>query len=126
MLSITGQPPTYLVLDALDECPDSVMPSSRDKVLGLVEELVQLRLPNLRLCVTSRPEYDICSVLEPKQSPPNNRMPLAAQIISLHDEPEQREDIETYVRSVVRSMKKWTDEDRDMVINNLVETADGM
>ena len=119
MLSITGQPPTYLVLDALDECPDSVMPSSRDKVLGLVEELVQLRLPNLRLCVTSRPEYDIRSVLEP----------LATQNISLHDEPEQRKDIETYVNTVVRSiasMKRWTDEDQVMVIKNLVETADGM
>ena len=119
MLSITGQPPTYLVFDALDECPDSCMPSSRDKVLGLVEELVQLRNPNLRLCVTSRPEYDIRSVLKP----------LATQKISLHDEPEQMKDIETYVRSVVRSMRKWTVKDQeiqDMVIDNLVEKADGM
>lgn len=115
-LSITGQPPIYLVFDALDECPDSGMPSSRDKVLDLVEELVQLRHPNLRLCVTSRPEYEIRSVLES----------LATQQISLHDEPGQKKDINDYVNSVVRSMKKWTVEDQDMVSKRLVEKADGM
>jgi hypothetical protein len=116
MLSLTGQPSIYLVLDALDECPDSGMPPSRDRVLDLVEDLVQLRLPNLRICVTSRPEYGIRSALEP----------LATQQISLHDEPGQKKDIEDYVSSVIHSMNKWTDEDRDMVIKRLKEKADGM
>ena len=60
MLKITGQVPIYLVIDALDECPnDSGIPSSREKVLELVEELVKFCHPNLRLCITSRPELDI-------------------------------------------------------------------
>jgi hypothetical protein len=116
MLSLAGQPPIYLVFDALDECPDSGMPPSREKVLDLVEELVGLRHPNLRLCVTSRPEYDIRSALEP----------MATQHISLHDEPGQKKDIENYVDSVIRSMNKWTVEDQDMVIKTLEEKADGM
>ena len=60
MLAFAGQGPVYLVIDALDECPNDLwIPSSREKVLKIVKELVKLQHPNLRLCVTSRPEYDI-------------------------------------------------------------------
>ena len=77
MLTIMGQIPIYLIMDALDECPnDSGIPSSREKVLELVKELVELHHPNLRLCITSRPEFDIRTTLEP----------LATQQLSLHDE----------------------------------------
>ena len=51
---ITGQVPIYLTMDTLDECPnDSGIPSFRENVLKLVEELVDLRRPSLRLCITS-------------------------------------------------------------------------
>ena len=122
MLSRDGQVTIYLVLDALDECPsDSGMPTPREKVLDLVEDLVKLRLPNLRLCITSRPEFDICSVLGP----------LATQKISLHDESGQKQDIMAYISSTIRSdkhqrMKKWPVEDQNMVIEKLAEKADGM
>lgn len=115
-----GQVPIYLIIDALDECPnDSGIPSSREKVLGLVRELVKLRYSNLRLFVTSRPEFDIRTVLEP----------LAAHHLSLHDESGQKLDIDLYVSSVVHSdkrMKKWRDDDKAMVIQKLTEKADGM
>ncbi|KAI9455249.1 hypothetical protein BJY52DRAFT_1151868 [Lactarius psammicola] len=120
MLSIAGQVPIYLVLDALDECPtDSGMPTPREKVLDLIEELVELRHPNLHLCVTSRQEYDIRTVLEP----------LATQQVSLHNESGQKQDIIDYVGSVIRSdkkMKKWPVKDQNMVIEKLAEKADGM
>ena len=120
MLTIAGPVPIYLVMDALDECPnDSGIPSSREKVLKLVKELVELRYPNLRLCITSRPEFDIRTTL----------MPLATQEISIHDESGQKQDIDDYVTSVVRSdnkMKKWRDNDKNMVIAKLTEKADGM
>ena len=49
MLTIMGQ---LLVMDALDECSnDSGIPSPREKVLDLVKQLVELRHPNLRLCI---------------------------------------------------------------------------
>jgi hypothetical protein len=112
--------PIYLVIDALDECPnDSDVPSSRETVLELVKGLVELRHPNLRLCVLSRPEFDIRAVLEP----------LTTQQISLHDEIGQKQDIIHYITSVVRSdqkMKKWRDDDKEAVIEKLTQKADGM
>ena len=120
MLTIMGPVPVYLIIDALDECPDdSGIPSSREKVLKLVKELVGFHHPNLRLCITSRPEFDIRTMLGP----------LATQQVSLHDESGQKQDINDYVTSVVHSderMKRWRDDDKTMVINKLTERADGM
>ncbi|KAH9015322.1 ankyrin repeat-containing domain protein [Lactarius pseudohatsudake] len=57
MLRLLGQGPTFIVLDALDECPDSPgIPSPRYEVLQLVKELVDLDLQGLHICATSRPE----------------------------------------------------------------------
>ena len=120
MLTITGRVPIYLVIDALDECPnDTGIPSSLERVLELVKELVELRLPNLRLCITSRPEFDIHTMLKP----------LASQQMSLHDESGQKQDIVDYITSVLHSDKKmnrWRDADKNMVVEKLSEKADGM
>jgi hypothetical protein len=120
MLTIAGSQPVYLVIDALDECPnDSGIPSSREKVLTTVKELVQLRYSHLRLCVTSRPEYDIRTTLEP----------LATQQVSLHDEGGQKQDINDYITFIVHSdgkMKKWRDAEKNMVLGKLAAKADGM
>jgi len=120
MLRCLAEDPTYLILDALDECPvTSGNLSPRDEVLELVDELVGLHLPNLHICVTSRPELDIQAVLEP----------LTAHPVSLHDESGQKQDIADYVGSFVHSdrrMKRWREEDKDLVISILSEKADGM
>jgi hypothetical protein len=56
MLTLPNQGPIYIILDALDECPNtSGIPSARKQVLNLIKDLVGLRLSNLHLCVTSRP-----------------------------------------------------------------------
>jgi hypothetical protein len=48
MLTIAGQLPIYLVVDALDESPNTRgVPSLRRKVLDLVKELVELKCPTL-------------------------------------------------------------------------------
>ncbi|KAH9016734.1 hypothetical protein EDB85DRAFT_702270 [Lactarius pseudohatsudake] len=120
MLVALGQTPVYLILDAVDECVNtSGMPSPREKVLILVKELVELKLSNLHLCITSRPEIDIRNALEP----------LAAHRISLHDESGQNADIANYVSSVVYSdsrMRRWRAEERDLVVGRLSAKADGM
>jgi hypothetical protein len=120
MLTIARSVPIYLVMDALDECPndsgDLLSRSPRGKVLRVVEELVKLRLPNLRLCITSRPELDIRTILKF----------LATQEISLHEESGQTRDINAYVTFVVQSVKNWRDDDKRMVIDKLTENADGM
>ncbi|KAH9069594.1 hypothetical protein EDB83DRAFT_2582831, partial [Lactarius deliciosus] len=122
MLTLPNQGPVYLILDALDECPDtSDVPSPREQVLNLVTDLVSLRLPSLHICVTSRPEADIYQALES----------LASQTVSLQDEGGQKNDIASYVRSVVYSgsgkfMGRWREEDKEHVIETLTERADGM
>ena len=122
LLTLPDQPPIFLILDALDECPNiSGIPSPRDQVLQLVKELVDFHLPNLHICVTSRPEVDIRDVLEP----------LTSRRVSLHDQTGQKKDIEDYVKSVVYSdsepiMRRWRREDKELVIETLSEQADGM
>ena len=120
ILRVSGQAPVYLIVDGLDECSNtSAMPSPREKVLKFLEDLIDLRLPNLRICVTSRPEIDIKRVLEP----------LNFHSISLHDESGQIEDIEKYIRSVVNTdpkMERWTPADRELVIDVLIKKSDGM
>jgi hypothetical protein len=122
MLTLPDQRPIYLIMDALDESPNaSGFPSAREGVLQLVKGLADLRHPNLRICVTSRPEIDIKDVLEP----------LTFLRVSLHDQSEQKKDIADYVRSVVYSnsepiIRRWKKEDKDLVIETLSERADGM
>ena len=119
ILNGQGQLATYIIVDAVDECPDgSGIPSPREKVMNLVEDLVNLH-SDLRICVTSRSEQDIRMVLEP----------LASHHISLHEESGQKDDISDYVRFVVRSdrtMRRWRPEDRKLIIDTLIERANGM
>ena len=122
MLKVPKNIPIYLIVDALDECPDtSGMHSSREKILELVEELVGFHLPNLRLCITSRPEVDIRSVLEPLTSTSNR--------ISLHDEDGQKKDIAEYISAIVYSdkkIKRWREQDKELVVKTLSDRVDGM
>ena len=120
MVLLQTQDPVHIIIDALDECPNnSGMPTPRERVLDLVQDLVDLRLPNLHICVTSRPEIDIRSTLEP----------LTSLRVSLHNQSGQTKDIIDYVSSVVYSdkkMRRWRDEDKTFVITTLSEKADGM
>jgi hypothetical protein len=120
MLTVETRGPIYIIMDALDECPiTSTIPSPREEVLDLVDELVGLRLPNVHICVTSRPEHDIQAVLKH----------LTLHAVSLHDETGQQQDIASYVAAFVhtdRKMRRWREEDKDLVIKTLSEKVDGM
>ena len=119
MLLAAAQQPIYVIVDALDECPNfSGIPTQREVVLNLLEGLVRLALPNLRICITSRPETDIKDVLGP-----------LASVVSLHDEIGQMKDISDYVRNFVssdRMMGRWRSGEKEMVVKELSEKADGM
>ena len=55
--------------------------------------------------------------------------PLTSLRISLHDEGGQKDDIIAYIKSIVRSdrwMRKWREEDQNLVIDTLSKNADGM
>src|SRR5260221_3111772 len=76
LLKRPGPRPVYLVVDALDECPStSSLSSPGEKLLSFLEDLVEAQLPNMRMCVTSRPEVDIKAILGH----------LAFRSVSLHD-----------------------------------------
>jgi len=59
MLTLEDQGPIFIILDAIDECPNSAgTPSPRENVLELVEWLSESCCSNLSVCVTSRPETE--------------------------------------------------------------------
>ena len=122
VLVLSNRSPIYVIIDALDESPNtSGIPSARESVLQLLKELVYLRLPNLHICVTSRPESDIEYVISS----------LTFLRLSLHDQPGQKNDITEYVKSIVNSnselnIRRWKKEDKDLVVEVLSERADGM
>jgi hypothetical protein len=120
MLNLPGQGPIYIIVDALDECPNlSGTPSARGEVLELIGELADLELPNVHQCVASRPEMDIRVVLDP----------LTTLKISPHDETGQKEDIVQYIKSVVYSdwnMRRWKEGDKQVVVVTLSDKANGM
>jgi hypothetical protein len=120
MLSLPGQSQIFIIVDALDECPNFPgTPSAREDVLEFVKEIVNLKLPNVNLCVASRPEMDIRLVLEP----------LTTLKICLHDEIGQKKDIIEYINSIVHSdwsMRRWNEEDKQLVVDTLSNKANGM
>ena len=122
MVELPEQLPIFVIMDALDECPNTTgTPSARDEVLNFVEDLVGSGQPNLFICITSRPEQDIQAVL--------NALTSASCRVALHEESGQREDIHNFVRSFVytdRAMRRWKEEDKELVINTLSERASGM
>ncbi len=120
LLKLPRQAPVYVIVDALDECPESsAVLSPRVEVLNFIKELVKSEIPNLRICVTSRPEIDIKDVLGP----------LIFYSVSLHDERGQKRDIEDYIESVIHTHRKnkwWTEEHSQLVVNVLTEKSNGM
>ena len=120
LLNLPGLAPVYLIVDALDECPNAaVFRSPRTAILRLIKELVEAQILNLRMCVTSRPELDIKDVLDR----------LIFRSVSLHDESGQNRDIEDYIKSAINTRPKngrWKEEDRKVAIDILTENSNGM
>ena len=120
LLQLPRQTPIFLIVDALDECLNTpALSSPREEVLMLLKDLVDSKLPNLRVCVTSRPELDIKAILKP----------LTFRSVSLHDEHGQEEDINNYIESIVNEntkMQQWSSEQKQLVIKHLKERANGM
>ena len=120
LVKLPGLPPLYLIVDGLDESPNtSTQSDHRDRVLSFLDNLVKAQLQNLRLCVTSRPEVDIRDILKP----------LAFCSVSLETETGQKKDMNDYIKSFVhanKNMKSWKLKYKQLVIDVLTEKADGM
>ena len=122
MLKLPGQGRIYIIIDALDGCPTgnvSGRPSAREEVLELIKDVVGVEIPDVHLCVASRPEIDVKRLLRPLK-------PLE---ISLHDEVGQKDDVAKYIKSAVHSyseMKRWNNEEMQLIIDTLSGDANGM
>jgi hypothetical protein len=120
MLTLPGQGEIFIVVDALDECPNiSGCPTPREKVLKIMQKLVHLHLPHVHFGIMSRPEVDIRDALAP----------FAVHNLSLHNQAGQNRDISEYIKSAIYSdpkMQRWREEDKQLVIKTLTEKAGGM
>jgi hypothetical protein len=120
MLKLSGQGALYLIIDALDECPNSSgYPTQREQVLVIMQDLIDLQLPHVHFCITSRLEIDIRDILEP----------LAVYNVPLHEQAGQNQDIVDYISHFVRSdprVRRWREKDKKLVIETLTKKAGGM
>lgn len=120
MLKCLVQESTYIVVDALDECPGIPgSPSPRATFLGLIQELINLHIPNLHICVLSDLDPEVEFVL----------FPLASRRVCLHEESGHSQDIIRYLRWMLSThprMKGWKASDKEVVINTLFRKAEGV
>ena len=120
ILALQGRAPLYIVVDALDECPNLYgLRTQRQEVLEILKELIELKLPHVHFCVTSRPEIDIRRVFDS----------LNPDHVSLHNQGGQIRDLAEYVKSVVCSditMQNWPAKVKELVIDTLATKGGGM
>lgn len=112
-LILEGFDHVYIVLDALDECPE------RTKLLDLVEEILTWKLEKLHILATSRKERVFSDRLEPLAS---GLFDIQSLIL---------EDIRAYVQETLFhdgefTKKKWLPKVRGEIEKTLIEHADGM
>jgi hypothetical protein len=120
MMKLPGQGDIYLIIDALDESPNSSgYPTQREQVLAVIRKFIELQLPHVHFCITSRPAIDIRDVLEP----------LAIYNVPLHEQAGQNQDIVDYIKHFIDSdprVARWREEDKQLVIDALERRAGGM
>jgi ankyrin repeat protein len=108
------------IYSSLDECPNSSgVRTQRQEVLEILKELIELKLPHLHFCVTSRPEIDIRRAFDP----------LDSYNVSLHNQDGQIKDLAEYVKAVVGSdatMQNWPADAQELVIDYLAKKGGGM
>lgn len=117
ILKLSGQ--TFVVIDALDECPKGDIDKSRSKVLALLIELLGWALPNLHILVTSRREPDIDKALTSLEN-------LSSISIQTH---QVQPDIHKYIKSQLANdpeVKNYPSLIKEEIENTLAEQAHGM
>jgi hypothetical protein len=108
---------TYIVLDALDECPDA----ERKQVLDLIEDIVNYQQDlDIRLLIVSRPELEIQDIT----------LDLATHKLNLQiDQAGINSDIQEYIRHTIgtdRRLRKLETVDRQRVEERLVGDEQNM
>ncbi|KAJ7215570.1 ankyrin repeat-containing domain protein [Mycena pura] len=108
LLKDFDQKPVYMVLDALDECSD------RPGLLRLISTVLDAKLLNVHILVTSRPEVQA------------GRPELVKLAVSVSLEKCVDGDIELYLTEVLSNESGWIYEKRDQIKSGLLEHSNGM
>ncbi|KAJ7253943.1 ankyrin repeat-containing domain protein [Mycena rebaudengoi] len=110
LLEEYDQKPIFIVLDALDEC------SERPGLLRLIGRMLDAKLPNVHILVTSRPEVQ------------SGCPELAALAVSVSLEGCVDGDIELYLTELLSNEPKigWMYKKRDEIKRRLLERSKGM
>ncbi|KAJ7481286.1 ankyrin repeat-containing domain protein [Mycena galericulata] len=108
LLKEYDQKPMFILLDALDEC------SERPGLLRLISRILDVKLPNVQILVTSRPEVQ------------SGHPELAALAVSISLEGCVDGDIELYLTELLSNEIGWMYKKRDEIKRLLLERSNGM
>jgi len=114
---INGHRTTFIIIDALDECPSEN--GERSYLCSVLGEMKEWAAINLRVAVTSRREVALIESLEPL---------CTIEPISIHGAAVQS-DIQKFIRSELsrdRRLKTWPVDIQDEIEQTLVQKANGM
>jgi hypothetical protein len=120
MLKLTTQGPTFIVVDALNEALPPVEP--RCVATKIIEELVALRLPDLRIFATT------LSILDPDIEEPLSLESLASHTVCLHETKGHLDDISFWIDWCIKEnkrMKRWRYEDKVDTVKTLSKKGAG-
>lgn len=113
LVSSAGEP-VYIVIDALDECPQG---RDRDLLLQTLGTITGWQLPELHILVTSRDENDIRSSL----------LPIATSMVTF-TRGQTDADVAVFLDNELEKTRwsKWPAEVRQEIRESLLKKADGM
>jgi hypothetical protein len=120
---LQAQNSIYIIIDGIDNCPNTGTKSARRKVLEFLEDLVRSRHSNLHICITSSPKKDMQRYLNLLASSTRDRR------VTLHEQDGQMEDIKIYISDFVKKdegMQTWPDGDKERFVEVLSDQGGGM
>jgi hypothetical protein len=108
-------PKIYIVIDALDECPEAIRLAPAG-LLFILKKLVDLRIDNIRLFMTSRPVFDIRAQM----------MSIPRHELNINSSSRHTKNLALFISREISEYRGWTELDKSMVNKNLNLRADGM
>jgi NACHT domain-containing protein len=102
----------FIIIDALDECPQIGDQREREKLLSLILNLLSKHSKNLHILATSRPEFDIHSELKSYPTIDIGRVVDG--------------DIRCFVKDAIysRDLKDWGDDIKEYIEKKLLEVEE--
>jgi hypothetical protein len=108
-------PRTYIVLDALDECPESIRLAPTG-LLFTLKKLVDLNVDHLRLFATSRPVFDIRAQI----------MSIPHVELNINFSSQHTDNLSAFISREIADYRDWAELDKKKVSDGLRSKADGM